>query len=213
MSGTHNPELDPLFRALKRTGTFVWDNLVSMIGISICWFLAVLPVVTIGPATVGAYRAVLSLKDRDTVDRAAVFDTVRSQFAHATLLALIPLVFAAITVGYVSAYVSTGAVTTGLVALVAAYATIYAGIVAVPTLIGVANGENPADAVIGGYLWTAEHAMAAVALGVVTAILFVVASLLTVAVALIFAGFVFAFHIEFVDSLSEHPASNSITTQ
>ena len=198
--------VDPLFGTLKRTGRFVWKHLTAVVAISVCWFVAALPIVTIGPATVGAYAAVLSLGERGHIDRSAVLGTVKTQFVHATLLALVPLAFAGVAVGYTVAYFSTGALATGLIALGAAYTAIYVSLLAVPTLIAVAKGSDPVSAITHGYLWTAEHAVAAVALGVVTAVLFVVTSLLTIAVILLFAGVAFAFHVEFVTGLDETTA-------
>lgn len=197
--------LDPMYATCRRTTRFVWDNLVSVIGISLAWFLAVLPLVTVGPATVGAYRAVLSLRedDADGVDRGAVLETVRDQFVHATLLAFVPLALLTIAANYALAYLASGALPAGLLAVAATYAGLYACLVSIPTLLGLAEGKSAVDAVVDGYRWTAHHGVGAVALGVVTVALFAVTSLLTVAVALLFAGVAFALHVEFVAGVSD----------
>lgn len=202
MTGT---DLDPMYASLERTGRFVWANLVSIVWISVGWFLASLPIVTIGPATVGAYRAVLSLREdgRDGIDRAAVFATVRRQFVQATMLGLVPLVLFAIAANYALAYLVSGTVAAGLLGLCCAYAGLYAWLVWMPTMIGLAEGKPATTALRDGFLWTARHAVGAVALGVVTSALLVVTSLLTVAVALLFAGVAFALHVEFISSVSE----------
>lgn len=198
-------DLDPLYAMLHRTATFVWNNLVSVVWISVVWFLAALPVVTVGPATVGAYRAVLSLHgDRsEGVDRDAVLATVREQFVHATLIGIVPIVLSATAATYAGTYLTTGALPAGLLALGVTYAAIYVWLVSIPTFVGLAGGKPVAGAVADGYLWTARHAVGAVAVGVVTALLFAVSSLLTVAVALLFAGVAFAFHVEFVTGVDE----------
>ncbi len=206
MTGTHqqietqSSDLDPMYATLERTTRFVWDHLVSIIAISFAWFLAAVPLVTIGPATVGAYRAVLSLRDDETdgIDRSAVLETVREQFVHATLLAFVPFALLVVAVNYTLAYLASASVTAGLLALGCAYASFYAGLVAMPTLLGLATGKSAPAAVIDGYRWTAHHAVGAVAVGVVTAVLFVVSSLLTVAVVLLFAGVASTLHVEFV---------------
>lgn len=197
-------DLDPVYATLRATARFVWANLVSVVGISVCWFLAALPVVTIGPATVGAYAAVLSLRDEDAdgVDRSAVAATVREQFVHATLIGLVPLVLVAIAASYAGAYLATGALAPGLLALAGVNAAAYAALVSIPTLLGLAQGDAVADAVTGGYVWTARHAVGAVALGVVTATLLAAASVLTVAVVVLFAGVAAAFHVEFVTGVA-----------
>lgn len=196
---------DPLHATIQSTGRFVWTNLVSVVVVSLGWFLASLPIVTVGPATVGAYRAVLSLREdgADGIDRDAVRTTVREQFVHATLIGLVPFVILAIAATYAYAYLTTGALASGLLALVGVYAAVYVWLVSVPTFVGLAEGEPVADAVTAGYRWTARHAVGAVALAVVTGALFVISSLLTVAVALLFAGVAFAFHVEFVTTVSE----------
>lgn len=196
-------DLDPLYASLERTARFVWTNLPSIVAISVAWFLAALPLVTIGPATVGAYRAVLSLREAGAVDRTAVLETVRGQFVHATLLSLVPLALLAVAANYALAYLATGRVAAGLFALGGTYAGLYAGLVSIPTFLGLAAGTPPFAAVANGYRWTARHAVGAVALGVVTAALFVVTSVLTVAAALLFAGVAFALHVDFVTSRSE----------
>lgn len=197
-------DLDPVYATLRATARFVWANLVSVVGISVCWFLAALPVVTIAPATVGAYAAVLSLRDDEAngVDRSAVAATVREQFVHATLIGLVPLVLVAIAASYAGAYLATGALASGLLALASVNAAAYAALVSIPTLLGLAQGDAVADAVTDGYVWTARHAVGAVALGVVTAALLAAASVLTVAVVVLFAGVAAAFHVEFVTGVA-----------
>ncbi|WP_137288410.1 DUF624 domain-containing protein [Natronorubrum halophilum] len=209
---TRTADLDPMYASLEQTTRFAWANLVSIVWISVGWFLASLPVVTLGPATVGAYRAVLSLRDDDSdgIDRAAVLETVRRQFVHAALLGLLPLVLFAIAANYALAYLASGTVVAGLLALCCAYAGLYAWLVSMPTLLGLATGKPVATALKDGFLWTARHAVGAVALGVVTGALLVVTSLLTVAVALLFAGVAFALHVEFISSVSG--AESRVTT-
>jgi uncharacterized membrane protein len=196
-------DTDPLHRTFHSTGRFVWDNLPSIIVISVGWFLASLPIVTIGPATLGAYRAVLSLRDGDGLDRAAVTETVREQFVHATLLGLLPLAFVLIAVNYGVAYLATGRLAAGLLAVVGVYATIYVALVLVPTFVGLARGATVSDALWAGYRWTAGHALAAVVLGMVTVALLATTSALTVAVVLAFAGVACSFHVEFLAATDE----------
>ena len=202
---TRTTDIDPMYASLERTARFVWTNLVSIVWISIGWFLAALPIVTLGVATVGAYRAVLSLRedDHEGIDRTAVRETVRQQFVHATLLGLIPLVLFAIAANYALAYLVTATVPAGLLALCCGYAGLYATLVSMPTLLGLAAGKPVTTALRDGIVWTARHAVGAVALGVVTAALLILTSLLTVAVALLFAGIAFALHVEFISSVNE----------
>jgi hypothetical protein len=100
-----------------------------------------------------------------------------------------------------------------LLALGCAYGGLYATLVAMPTLLGLAEGKSATNALTNGVLWTARHAVGAVALVVVTGALLVLTSLLTVAVALLFAGVAFALHVEFISSVSgpETRASTGVT--
>ncbi|UPM45041.1 DUF624 domain-containing protein [Halocatena salina] len=200
--------LDPMYASIEQTGRFVWKHLVSVVSISVVWFLASLPIVTVGPATVGAYRAVLSLRDdgHAGIDRSGVWATVRKQAVHATLLGFIPLILFVIAGNYVLAYLVSGTVVAGLLGLCCAYAGLYASLVSIPTLLGLAAGNSVSTALTEGVLWTARHAIGAVALGIVTGVLLVLTSLLTVAVALVFAGVAFALHIEFISVVSETDA-------
>ncbi|MFC4439949.1 MULTISPECIES: hypothetical protein [Natrialbaceae] len=193
-------DIDPMYATLERTVRFVWVNLVSIVKISLAWFLVSLPIVTIGPATVGAYRAVLSLREAgaEGVDWGAVSGIFRAQFIHATLVGLVPPILLAVSGMYALAYLADGTVLAGLLTLGAAYAGLYAWLVSIPVLLGLAEGKPAADAITDGYLWTARHAIGAVALGIVTTVLLTVTSLLTVAVALLFAGVAFTLHIEFI---------------
>ncbi|AEH38593.1 YesL family protein [Halopiger xanaduensis] len=208
-------DLDPMYASLQHTARFVWDNLVEVVWISLAWFLAALPLVTIGPATVGAYRAVLSLREgeADGIDRSAVLETVREGFVHATLLSFVPLVLLVSAANYVLAYLASGAVTAGLLGLGCLYAGLYAALVSMPTLLGLAAGKPVLEAFADGYRWTARHAVGAVALGVVTVVLFVVSSLLTVAVAVLFAGVAFALHVEFVANVSAPAEATPVATE
>lgn len=196
-----NADVDPLYATLQSTARFVWEYLPCVIAISFSWFLSALPVVTIGPATVGAYRAILSLHTNGRIDASAVRSTVRDQFGHATLIGLVPVVLLAIAVTYTLTYLSTGTPFSGILALVGFNAGIYAWLVSVPTLLGLADGESAMNALTNGYLWTARHAVGAIALGTVTVALFAVTALFTIAVMVLFAGVAFAFHVEFVTEL------------
>ena len=217
MTRSADADVDPVYATLRATARFACEHLVSIVGISVCWFLAALPIVTAGPATVGAYRAVLSLRapGADGVDRATVLATVRRQFVHATLLGLVPFVLLGISAAYAVTYLRTGALAAGLLAVVGFNAAVYAWLVSVPTLVELARGESPADALTAGCLWTARHGVGALALLAVTVALFAVTSLLTVAVVLLFAGVTFAFHVEFVgglDGIDEFTTADTDTT-
>jgi len=194
---------DPLQATLQSTGRLVWDSLPELVVVSVAWFLASLPVVTVGPATVGAYRAVLSVRAGDGLDVAAIRTTVRRQFVHATLLGLFPVVLGLAAVNYALAYLATGELLAGALALGGFYVVLYATLVLVPTFIRLASGADVATALWDGYRFTARHVVGTVVLGTVTVGLFALSSLLTVGVVLLFAGVACVFHVEFCTAIDD----------
>lgn len=209
MSGT--VDVDPVHAALQATGSFVWTHLPRVVIVSVAWFLCVLPVVTAGPATIGAYRAITSIRETGRIELDAVAGTVRSQFVHATLLGLLPVVLVAMTATYAVTFLSTGRVLPGVLALGGLYATAYLCLILVPTFVGLAHGSDVSAAVTNGVLWTARNAVEAAVLGILTVAFFALSTIMTVALVLVFAGATFAFHVEYlttdqIDPLPEpHP--------
>jgi len=194
---------DPLQAAVQSTGRLVWETLPSIVVVSVAWFVASLPVVTVGPATVGAYRAVLALRAGDGLDVAAIRRTVRRQFVHATLLGLFPVVVGLVAANYALAYLATGDLVAGALALGGLYFVPYATLVLVPTFVRLASGADVATALWDGYRFTARHVVGTIVLGTVTVALLALSSLLTVAVVLIFAGVACAFHVEFCTAIDD----------
>lgn len=203
--GTGSAEQDPLQATAQTTGRFVWEYLPSIVLVSVAWFFASLPIVTVGPATVGAYRAVLSLRAGDGLDAEAVRSTVRSQFVHATLLGVFPMTVVAIAVHYALAYLTTGAVVAGVLAVAGLYVALYATLVLVPVYVALAAGRDVTGAVWYGYRWTARNAVETIVLGTVTLALLAVSVLGTVATVLLFAGVACAFHVEFLTGIDDSP--------
>lgn len=196
-------EQDPLQATVHETGRFVWTHLPSVIAVSVAWFLASLPVVTVGPATVGAYRAVLSLRAGDGLDVDAIGRTLREQFVHATLLGLFPLVVLAGAVNYALAYAATGELFAAGLAVGGVYFAAYASLVLVPTFVKLADGSPLTTAVWAGYRWTAGHVVGTIVLGIVTLAIGLLTAVGTVAIVLLFGGVACAFHVAFVTGVDD----------
>lgn len=181
--------------ALKRTIRFVYQQSSSLVVCSVCWFLASLPLVTIGPATVGLYAAVVSLRETGRLDRSRVRRTVRTNGVHAGLLGVLPPAFLAIGVLY-------GLTASGTLAMVGAvvglYFGAYTGLTLIPTFIAMAREEPPGAALKQGYLWGATHPTYLVHLAVVTLVVFVATAALTIGFVLLFGGVAAAYHVELV---------------
>ncbi len=165
------------------------------------WFIASIPLVTIGPATLGAYAAIRSLRETGRVDRRYVTSAVRINGIHAALLSFLPTVFA-IPAGLSLRGGTTFSGVDSVIAVFGLYIAGYFVVTLIPTFIGMADGDSPATALKRAYVWTATDPTAALSLALVTTIVFVVTALLTVGFVLLFAAVTFSYHIEYlVDTL------------
>ena len=149
-------EIDPLYASLRSTAGFAWRHLDAVVVVSVAWLLCSLPVVTAGPATLGGYRAIVSLRENGSIDRRAVSTTVRERFVHAVALGLFPVVLAAIALIYGLTFLETGAVTAAVLTVVTAVVTGYGWLVSVAAFAALADGEGPVVALQRGALWTAR---------------------------------------------------------
>lgn len=178
---------------------FTYRHSLTLVGVSLAWFIAVLPVVTFGPATVGAYRAVVGLRERGSVDVRAVLATVRRQIVHSVLLGLLPLAFWGVSTFYAIQYSLTNETITLVLFLGAFYIGTYLAMVAIPAFVALAHGEPGYEAISFGYSWLREHVTLGLMTVVVTAIVALVLSLLTIAFPAFFGGVAATFHVEAVD--------------
>jgi hypothetical protein len=181
--------------AIVRTVRFVYQHVLSVVAISVAWTLLSLPVVTIGPATLGAYAAVTSLRERGSVDPDQVRATVRPNLVAAVLLGLGPPVFGSIGVLYVLSPPGGAGPLSLLLTAVAVYAGVYLAVVLVPTFYEMAGGATPMAALRAGYVSTANDPVWAIRLIVVTATFVAVATVLTVALVLLLPGALTTYHV------------------
>ncbi|EMA59584.1 hypothetical protein [Halorubrum lipolyticum] len=189
----------------KRTLRFVYRHGAALIAVSVAWFLASLPLVTIGPATLGAYAAVRSLRQTGRLDRGYVVSAVRTNGVHALLLSVLPVVFAAPA----ALSLRGGSTFTGptpIVAVVGLYVAGYLAVALIPTFVAMADGESPVAALKRAYVWTATDPAAALSLALVTAIVFAVTALLTIGFVLLFAAAAFSYHVEYLADDLDVPA-------
>ncbi len=205
---TNNTDAVP---AHKRTLRFLYEHSVTLVVVSVAWFVASLPLVTIGPVTLGAYAAIRSLRETGRLDRGYVAIAVRTNGIHAALLSFLPMVFA-----LPAGLALRGATTLGGVDSVSAvlglYVAGYLAVALIPTFIAMADGVPPAAALKRAYVWTATEPTAALSLALVTAGVFVVTALLTVGFILMFAAVAFSYHVEYlVDDLDTAAATDAST--
>lgn len=188
-----------LERGLSGTAAFVYENSYWLVVISLVWTLASVFVVTIGPATLGAYVAIKGLNsDRNRIERDRVLSVCRRQLVPSVAFGLAPPLFFALTGGYLTA-MADGVTPLRLGGAVATfYAGLYLSLVLMPTFVALAEGRPGAEALRAGVGWVADKPTIAMLTGLVTLAVFLVTSVLTVAFVLLFAGVAFSFQVRMV---------------
>lgn len=183
--------------AVVSTLKFVYRHSTALVPASLLWVVCSLPIVTAGPATLGVYSLVLSLRETGRVDRERVAGTVRENFVPATVLGFLPVTFVGIASLYVASGLATGLVGTALAAG-ALYAGLYLGVLLIPTFVSVAGGVDPTVALRESYVWLASSPVTGLQLLLVTGVVLVATLGLSVGFLLLFAGVAATYHAEVV---------------
>jgi hypothetical protein len=186
-----------------QTLRFAYRHSVPLAAISVVWTLLALPLITIGPATLGAYRAIVTLRETGEYSVVASVSAVREDFLAAVLLGSAPMLFGGIGVLYlVSPPAVLGSIALGL-GLGASYLGLFFAVLLIPTYYGIALGADPSDALRTGYLCVARAPRITLRIVIVTCVIFAASALLTVAIVLVFPAFTVAYHIHVIDPLLE----------
>lgn len=178
---------------------FTYRHSIALVAISFAWFVAAIPLVTLGPATLGAYSAVVGLRERGSVNVGAVIGTVRRQLGHAILLGLLPIAFWSVALFYAVQYSLLAEPLTLALFLAAFYIGTYLAIVQVPAFVALAHGERGYDAISFGRSWVSSHTTLALLSVIVTGVFAVATLFLTIAFPFLFAGVAASFHVELVE--------------
>lgn len=182
---------------------FVYRKALAVAAVSLAWTVASLPLVTVGPATLGAYAAIRSLREDGEVDTGAVLRTVRRQGLNAALLGGAVVLVGATSLLYLGQYVRTSSTVTGALGVTGLYVAIHLALVLMPTFVGLARGVSMLDALKTSYRWSVERPAAAVSTLAFTALLLVVSLVLTVALVLVFPAVAAWFHTASLSPLYE----------
>lgn len=188
-------DVQRLGRALSTVKSDGYRHATKLVPISVAWFLASLPLVTIGPATVGAYAAIGDVLRDYEVDYGHVADVLRRQSVAALVLSLLPTAAGLGMVLYVLEFARTGAPLAGMLALGSFYAAIFLVLVMIPTFVALSEGEWLGDALKRGYVETVSHVTLSLAMAFLTLVLLAVTLLTTIGFVLLFAGAAFTFHL------------------
>ncbi|WP_318569037.1 hypothetical protein [Salinigranum marinum] len=183
--------------AFVTTLQFVYRHSTALVPASFLWVICSLPLVTVGPATLGVYSLVLSLRETGRVDRERVVGTVRENLVPAAFLGFLPVTFVGIASLYVVSGLATGLVGTAFAAG-ALYAGLYLGVLMIPTFVSMAGGVDPKVALRESYVWLASSPVTGLQLLLVTGIVLVATLGLSVGFLLLFAGVAATYHAEVV---------------
>ncbi|WP_135366131.1 hypothetical protein [Halosimplex halophilum] len=193
--------IEAVHGAFSATFGFLARNALSVVGVSLAWVLASLPLVTVGPATLGAYAAVASVREQGSVDIGAVRKTVREHALDAVLLGGVVVIIAGVSLLYVAQFVRTEATVAGVLGVAGLYVTVHLVLVLVPTFVGLAAGVPLAKAIRTSYRWTISHSVAALSMLLLTGLLLALSLVLTVAFVLVFPAAAAWFHTRLLEPL------------
>lgn len=215
MSTSTRSDAERFLSAVGETGRFVYRNNHRLVLVSIAWFLASLPVVTAGPATLAAYAAIRTMRSSpaETIDGSHVWSVLKTNGANAAALGLLPAVFAGIGVLYLDQYATTGAVEFGALGVVGVTAAMYAVVVLIPAFVSMADGDSMTAALQSARDWTAGRPMLSLTTMVLTVGVAVFTLLLVVAFVLLFAGLAFSYHVVLYDERSASGPSEHRTAR
>lgn len=183
-------------RAAVTVGKRIYRELPLFVIISICWFVASIPLVTIGPATLGAYTGIISLREESKIDVQRISQLVRSQLISSTAVGLFPIVIFVVTNLYFVEYLNSSSNFALLLAISGLYVTFYMYLVLIPTFVSMAYGMPFLVALREGYVVTSKRPLLSLGTGVATLALFAATAVFTIALALLFPALAFSLHLE-----------------
>ncbi|MCU4742521.1 hypothetical protein OB955_11805 [Halobacteria archaeon AArc-m2/3/4] len=195
MSISSKSDVDRLGASITTTKHSVYDHSSTLVLISVCWFVASLPLITIGPATVGAYAGITSVLEDQRLDRRHALRTARKQFVPSLVCSVFPTMFAIGTLAFTLEFLTTESALAAVLAIGSLYAAAFSVLVLIPTFVWLSRGVWAGTAIKRGYLWVVSHPTLALTTGIVTLLVFVVTAALTIGFVLLFAAIAFTFHL------------------
>jgi hypothetical protein len=166
-----------------------------LILISIAWFFLSLPLISIGVATLGAYTAIISLRETGTVDTGVVYQAVRVHFVPALILGWLPIFLILLMILNVDAFLRGGGTGAFLVSLSVLYFLFYTTLALIMIYLELIHGSDLWTAFKRGHSWVSQNPVLAVMTAGITLIVLGFAAALTVAFVLLFPAIVFSFHV------------------
>lgn len=195
MSISSQSDVDRLGTSIKTTKISFYDHSSKLVLISVCWFLACIPLVTIGPATVGAYAGVAGVLDEQRFDYRQALRIARKQFVPSLVLGVFPAMFAVGALAFTLEFFTTGSPRAAILAVGSLYAAAFSVLVLIPTFVWLSRDVWVGTAIKRGYLWVVSHPTLALTTGIVTLVVFLVTAALTIGFVLLFGAVAFTFHL------------------
>lgn len=191
-----NADTRTVYQSIVAAVRFFYQNGPRLVLISVLWFVCSLPVLTLGPTTLAAYTAIVTIRENGRIDTAEVRSIVSRHGLSTILLSGIPCVLGAITVIYARYYLTTSSTVSLILVVVTTYATIYSILILIPIFGSLATDHNLKNSVKLGIGWTVQNPIGSLSMGMATLFIFALTLILTIAFVVTFAGLSFSFHLE-----------------
>lgn len=189
-------------RSLRRTASFLYRHSPSLVLVSVCWVVGSLPLVTAGPATLGAYAAIRSIRTEGRLRSRDVRRTLRRHGLNATLLGVVPIIVGVVTVIYFYRYVTTDGIQYLVLSVAGVYLGSFLSLVSLTTFVGIAGSSGFAESVTDGYRWVIRNPLLSTMTVLAFGVIVLVGVVSVVGIIIIVPGVLFSFHTEVVRNSS-----------
>lgn len=194
---TASESTDQFHRSLRQTGAFVYRHSAALVVVSICWCISSLPIVTAGPATLGACSAIHSMRNEDRGMK-VVLRTLRRHGLNATLLGLVPVIVCVFTILYFYRYLETNSVQNAILAIIGVYLFSFLSLVALTTFVRLADGSEFGEAINDSYAWVVHDPLLSTMTVLVSGAILLVGVISVVGLIIIVPAVLFSFHTEVI---------------
>lgn len=199
---TATTSTDQFRRSLRRTGGFIYHHSSSLVLISICWFVGSFPLITSGPATLGAYSAIRSMRNGDRIETKAIRRTLRSHGLNATLMGFVPVIVGVLTSAYFYRYIVTDATQYIVLSIVGVYLFSFLLLVSLTTFAFLSNEDTFFVAVSDSYGWVIQNPLLSTVIILTSGVLILIGIISIVGLIIIIPAALFSFHLEVIQNSS-----------
>lgn len=184
-----------VYRSVKDTARFVYTHSISLVGVSLLWFIGSLPVLTVGISTLGAYSALLSLRDSGSIERNTVHSSLKSHWVNVTLFSWVVIIIASTTALYFYRYVVNGGMLYAIFCILGIYLLIFTIVMELTSFIFLEQNYSFSDAIRNSYLLLIANPLFSVSCLLLGAGILVMGVISIVGLVVIIPGLLFSFHI------------------